>query len=62
MYFAKIRRMVAFLLVLAALCAMLPAVSAENSSDIQDEIDRLKEENELLRGCIMEICDVVFSE
>ena len=44
MYFAKIRRMVAFLLVLAALCAMLPAVSAENSSDIQDEIDRLKEE------------------
>lgn len=44
MYFAKTRRMVAFLLVLAALCAMLPAVSAENSSDIQDEIDRLKEE------------------
>lgn len=44
MYFAKIRRMVAFLLVLAALCAMLPAVSAENSSDIQDEIDRLKDE------------------
>lgn len=44
MYFAKIRRMVAFLLVLAALCAMLPTVSAENSSDIQDEIDRLKEE------------------
>lgn len=44
MYFAKIRRMVAFLLVLAALCAMIPAVSAENSSDIQDEIDRLKEE------------------
>lgn len=44
MYFAKIRRMVAFLLVLAALCTMLPAVSAENSSDIQDEIDRLKEE------------------
>lgn len=44
MYFAKIRRMVAFLLVLAALCAMLPAVSAENSSDIQEEIDRLKEE------------------
>lgn len=44
MYFAKIRRMVAFLLVLAALCAMLPAGSAENSSDIQDEIDRLKEE------------------
>lgn len=44
MYFAKIRRMVAFLLVLAALCAMLPAVSAENMSDIQDEIDRLKEE------------------
>lgn len=44
MYFAKIRRMIAFLLVLAALCAMLPAVSAENSSDIQDEIDRLKEE------------------
>lgn len=44
MYFAKIRRMVAFLLVLAALCVMLPAVSAENSSDIQDEIDRLKEE------------------
>ena len=26
------------------LCAMIPAVSAENSSDIQDEIDRLKEE------------------
>ena len=44
MYFAKIRRMVAFLLVLAAPCAMIPAVSAENSSDIQDEIDRLKEE------------------
>ena len=44
MYFAKILRIVAFLLVLAALCAMLPAVSAENSSDIQDEIDRLKEE------------------
>ena len=44
MYFAKIRRMVVFLLVLAALCAMLPTVSAENSSDIQDEIDRLKEE------------------
>ncbi|MDD3347520.1 hypothetical protein [Oscillibacter sp.] len=24
-------------------------------------IEQLREENELLKGCIMEICDVVFS-
>ena len=57
MYFAKIRRMVAFLLVLAALCAMLPAVSAENSSDIQDEIDRLKEEADRIEQQQKEIED-----
>ena len=57
MYFAKIRRMVAFLLVLAALCAMLPAVSAENSSDIQDEIDRLKEEADRIEQKQKEIED-----
>lgn len=57
MYFAKIRRMVAFLLVLAALCTMLPAVSAENSSDIQDEIDRLKEEADRIEQQQKEIED-----
>lgn len=57
MYFAKIRRMVAFLLMLAALCAMLPAVSAENSSDIQDEIDRLKEEADRIEQQQKEIED-----
>lgn len=57
MYFAKIRRMVAFLLVLAALCAMLPDVSAENSSDIQDEIDRLKEEADRIEQQQKEIED-----
>ena len=57
MYFSKIRRMVAFLLVLAALCAMLPAVSAENSSDIQDEIDRLKEEADRIEQQQKEIED-----
>lgn len=59
MYFAKIRRMVAFLLVLAALCAMLPAVSAENSSDIQDEIDRLKEEADRIEQQQKEIEDQI---
>lgn len=59
MYFAKIRRMVAFLFVLAALCAMLPAVSAENSSDIQDEIDRLKEEADRIEQQQKEIEDQI---
>lgn len=59
MYFAKIRRMVAFLLVLAALCAMLPAVSAANSSDIQDEIDRLKEEADRIEQQQKEIEDQI---
>lgn len=33
----------------------------QQKTEQEIEIDRLKKENELLRGCIMEICDVVFS-
>mgnify|MGYP004486437451 FL=1 len=41
-------------------CEHVPMNHQKSEAEI--EIDRLKEENELLRGCIMEICDVVFSE
>ena len=59
MNFVKIRRLIALLLVLAALCMMLPTVAAENSSDIQDEIDRLKEEADRIEQQQKEIEDQI---
>lgn len=31
-------------------------------TETEQTIEQLQEENELLKGCIMEICDVVFAE
>lgn len=40
-------------------CEFVPMEHQKTEQEI--EIDLLKEENKQLRGCIMEICDVVFS-
>lgn len=41
-------------------CEHVSNGTPENVKDIL--IQKLIEENELLKGCIMEICDVVFGE
>lgn len=41
-------------------CDYVPKVPEKNEKDIL--IKQLSEENELLKGCITEICDAVFAE
>jgi hypothetical protein len=41
-------------------CEHVPKDQKENEKDLL--IKQLIEENELLKGCIMEICDVLFAE
>jgi len=41
-------------------CEYIPKESKENEKDIL--IQQLFAENEFLKGCIMEICDVVFAQ
>jgi hypothetical protein len=41
-------------------CEHVPKEQKQNEKDLL--IKQLFEENELLKGCIMEICDVVFAE
>ena len=48
-------------------CEHIPKKPNNNEKDrliqqLLEEIRQLEEENELLKGCIMEICDVVFAE
>ena len=48
-------------------CEHIPKKPNNNERDLLiqqllEEIRQLEEENELLKGCIMEICDVVFAE
>ena len=48
-------------------CEHIPKKPNNNEKDrliqqLLEEIQQLVEENELLKGCIMEICDVVFAE
>jgi hypothetical protein len=41
-------------------CEFVPKEKKENEKDLL--IKQLSEENELLKSCIMEICDVVFAQ
>jgi len=48
-------------------CEHIPKKPNNNEKDrliqqLLEVIQQLVEENELLKGCIMEICDVVFAE
>ena len=48
-------------------CEHIPKKPNNNEKDrliqqLLEMIQQLEEENELLKGCIMEICDVVFAE
>lgn len=41
-------------------CEFVPKNTQKTEQELT--IEQLQAENELLRGCIMEICDVVFGE